>query len=212
MPMATALRHPLQASPLDDPAWLSGFERTEERCRRYLEELRWPDGVSCPRCGSASVGDIPSRKRHYCRGCRHQFSLTSGTVFHNSHLPIWKWFLAVELLLESEGGLPANQLVDLLGGSYKTAWFVEHRIRAAFVQAGEHVPEARIAPSYHRPAQKYRPAYLAETCWRLRQRGNPLAFRNTVRALLEAEPVPYCRLTRARDLPDRPVASRSVST
>jgi transposase-like protein len=96
--------------------------------------VRWPDGIACPRCDCHSVGAIPARRRFYCRACKHQFSLTSGTVFHNSHLPIWKWFVAVELLLEAEDGLPANRLVELLGGSYKTAWFVEHRIRSALLE------------------------------------------------------------------------------
>ena len=189
--------HP--TSPLDDAEWLSDLGGTEQRCRRYLEELRWPEGVTCPRCDCHSIGAIPARKRHYCRGCRHQFSVTSGTVFHKSHLPIWKWFLAVELLLRSDGGIPANQLVDLLGGSYKTAWFVEHRIRAAFVQAGERPVDARAGAPYHRPDRKYLPAYQAETSWRSRHRGNPLAFRHTVLALLAAEPVPYGELTRAQD-------------
>jgi transposase-like protein len=181
-------------SPLDDEKWLTDLERTEDRCRRYLEELRWPEGISCPRCDCRSVGAIPARRRFYCRGCRYHFSLTSGTVFHNSHLPIWKWFLAIELMLDAESGLPANQLVRLLGGSYKTAWFVEHRIRSAILQAGER-PLGHAQPSaYHRPDEKYLLAYLAETSWRARQRGNPAAFRDTVGSLLDAEPVPYCEL------------------
>lgn len=194
----TTFDEPTRRSPLDDPSWLADLERTEERCRRYLEELRWPEGISCPRCDCHSVGSIPARRRHYCRGCKHHFSLTSGTVFHNSHLPIWKWFLAVELLLDADAGIPANQLVELLGGSYKTAWFVEHRIRAALVQAGEQPAGASIAAAYHRPDRKYRTAYQAETSWRQRHKGNPLAFRNTVLALLEGEPVPYGALTGAQ--------------
>jgi transposase-like protein len=182
-------------SPLEDPAWLGDLELTEAHCRRYLEELRWPESITCPRCASRSVGAIPVRKRHYCRHCRHQFSLTSGTVFHNSHLPIWKWFLAVQLLLESDGGIPANQLVNLLGGSYKTAWFVEHRIRAAFVQAGESRSDADAGACYHRPDRKYLRSYRAETSWRARCKDEPLAFERTVLALLAAEPVPYGELT-----------------
>jgi transposase-like protein len=186
-------------SPLDEPEWLADLERTEERCRRYLEDLRWPEGITCPRCDCHSIGDVPARRRHYCRGCRHHFSLTSGTVFHNSHLPIWKWFLAIELLLGSDAGVPANQLVELLGGSYKTSWFVEHRIRAALVQAGEQPCDAPAPSAYHRPDGKYRTAYLAESGWRARNRRNPDGFRNTVLALLAAEPVSYGELTKTQD-------------
>jgi transposase-like protein len=185
-------------SPLDDPEWLADLDRTEDRCRHYLEDLRWPEGISCPRCDCHSIGDVPARRRHYCRGCRHHFSLTSGTVFHNSHLPIWKWFLVIELLLGSDAGVPANQLVELLGGSYKTSWFVEHRIRAALVQAGEPAPEAQAGTAYHGAGDKYRSAYRAESSWRARQKRNPDAFRNTVLALLAAEPVPYGELTRSQ--------------
>ncbi len=185
-------------SPLDNPEWLVDLDRTDERCRRYLEDLRWPEGICCPRCDYHSVGAIPARRRFYCKGCKHHFSLTSGTVFHNSHLPIWKWFLAIELLLDS--GVPANQLVGLLGGSYKTAWFVEHRIRAAIVQAGEKPSKMCVAGPYHRRRDaKYLLAYLAETSWRTRNRGNPCAFRDTVLALLAAEPVPYNELVGAQD-------------
>lgn len=186
-------------SPLADPQWLADLERTEQRCRSYVEDLRWPEGVCCPRCDCHSVGTIPARKRHYCRGCGHQFSLTSGTAFHNSHLPIWKWFLAIELLLGAEAGIPANQLVDLLGGSYKTAWFVEQRIRAALLQAGLRVPDARPGASYHRPGRRYLAAYCAESGWRAQHRDDPCAFEKTVRALISAEPVPYGELTGAQD-------------
>src|SRR5262245_10268740 len=108
-PTATMLPRSL----FEDPEWLGSLERTEEECRRYLEELRWPDGISCPHCVSRSIVAIRSRPRFYCRECRHFFSLTSGTAFHNSHLPIWKWFLTIELLLASDGGLPANELTKV---------------------------------------------------------------------------------------------------
>jgi transposase-like protein len=107
----------------------------DRRCRSYLEQLRWPEGVRCPRCGSSETGRLEARKKFYCRPCRYQFSVTAGTIFHNSHLPLWKWFLTVSLMLRSESGLPANQLVGLLGGSYKTAWFVQQRVRTAIRQS-----------------------------------------------------------------------------
>jgi transposase-like protein len=114
-----------------DLRWLEDRSELEKRCRSYLEDLRWPDGVECPRCGSGETGRIPSRRKFYCRSCRYHFSVTAGTVFHNSHLPLWKWFLAISVMLDSDAGMPSNQLVQLIGGSYKTAWFVQHRVRAA---------------------------------------------------------------------------------
>ena len=101
----------------------------------YLEELRWPDGVTCVRCGSARVGFLKTRIKHECRDCRYQFRVTAGTVLHDSHVSAHKWLLAVRLMLESGEGFPANRLWAVIGGSYKTSWFVEHRVRAAMAQA-----------------------------------------------------------------------------
>lgn len=104
----------------------------EQECRDYLRELRWPGGVECPRCAEhARLLWLASRSKWHCYGCRYQFSVTAGTVFHSSHLPVWKWFVAVDLMLASQHGLSAYELRRALGGSYKTAWFAAHRIRAA---------------------------------------------------------------------------------
>ena len=100
-------------------------------CRTYLEELRWPKGIGCPRCGGTTISRIKARKVFDCDGCRYQFSVTAGTLFHDSHLPLPKWFLALYLMCESKKGISANQLKRMLKVSYKTAWFMCHRIRAA---------------------------------------------------------------------------------
>jgi transposase-like protein len=105
--------------------------RSEDSCRARLEELRWPDGVVCSRCESMNVASIEDRHQYQCRSCRYQFSVTAGTIFHDSHLPLWKWFMAVYLIIESKKGISANQLKRTLGVSYKTAWYLCHRIRAA---------------------------------------------------------------------------------
>lgn len=104
---------------------------SEEKCRAYLEGLRWPHGPVCPRCESDSISRIADRHKFDCNSCRYQFSVTAGTLFHDSHLPLWKWFLAVYLICESKKGISANQLKRTLGVSYKTAWYLTHRIRAA---------------------------------------------------------------------------------
>jgi transposase-like protein len=133
-PDARAVAHDLGFS-WDDPRWLGDEPALDVRCRAYLEGLRWPDGVRCPRCTSRETGRLEARRKFYCRSCRYHFSVTAGTVFHNSHLPLWKWFLTVSAMLSSESGVPSNQLVQLLGGSYKTAWFAQHRVRVAIQES-----------------------------------------------------------------------------
>src|SRR3977135_196830 len=88
---------------------VDGF-RSEEKCHAYLEELRWPDGVKCPRCQSDKISRIVKRRQFDCDGCRYQFSVRVGTLFHDSKLPLWKWFLAVYVMGESKKGVSANQL------------------------------------------------------------------------------------------------------
>ncbi|HJQ49325.1 MAG TPA: IS1595 family transposase [Gaiellaceae bacterium] len=105
---------------------------TDEKCRDYLEDLRWPDGPECPRCESKKASRIKARNQWDCGKCRYQYSVTSGTLFHDSHLPLWKWFLAIYLVTESKKGISAKQMQRILGTkSYKTAWYLCHRIRAA---------------------------------------------------------------------------------
>ncbi len=104
----------------------------DEKCREVLEDLRWPEGVSCTRCGSLNVLDLAKHNRWQCRDCSYQFSVMSGTIMHDSHLPLRKWFLAIYLMCESKKGISANQMMRTLGiGSYRTAWYLCHRIRAA---------------------------------------------------------------------------------
>ena len=104
---------------------------SEDRCRELLELLRWPSGVCCLRCGNVSVSKLEKRNQYECNGCRYQFSATAGSVFHDSHLPLWKWFLATYLICEGKKGVSANQIKRTLGISYKTAWYLCHRIREA---------------------------------------------------------------------------------
>lgn len=103
----------------------------EDTCREYLEKLRWPNGPACPRCGDCSVSEITTRDQFDCNGCRYRFSVTSGTIFDNTKLPLRKWFVAIYLMIESKKGISANQMKRTLGVSYKTAWYLCHRIREA---------------------------------------------------------------------------------
>jgi len=122
------------ATPAMDLPQLVDKFGSEDKCHAYLEELRWPDGVKCPRCGSKKISRLAKRRQFDCDGCRYQFSVRVGTVFQDSKLPLWKWFLAVYVMGESRKGVSANQLKRMLGVSYKTAWFLCHRIRSAMAQ------------------------------------------------------------------------------
>jgi transposase-like protein len=108
---------------------------TDERCREILTKLRWPNGVECPRCKSTDVVWLKARQQFECTECRYQFSVTAGTIFNDSHLPLPIWFTAVLLLCEAKKGMSALQLKRTIWGnnkgSYKTAWYLCHRIRAA---------------------------------------------------------------------------------
>jgi hypothetical protein len=115
---------------------------TDEQCLVYLEAMRWPDGVRCPTCGNNRISRIERksdtknvRKSLYqCLEptCKQQFSATSGTIFNDSHLPLHKWFMALAIVVDAKKGMSANQLKEHLGiGSYRTAWYMAHRIRKA---------------------------------------------------------------------------------
>jgi transposase-like protein len=110
---------------------------SEDKCRNYLESLRWPSGITCPACKSDKISRIKLRNQFDCDACRYQFSATAGTIFHDTHLPLWKWFLATYLLCESRKGMSANQLKRMLKTTYKTAWYLCHRIRAAMIATGK---------------------------------------------------------------------------
>ena len=122
---------------------------TEEKCIAFLEHMRWPDGVKCLSCESLRISPLtskgklnkktgkrtPDRELYQCDECRFQFTATTGTVYHDTHLPLSKWFLAIALITESKKGISANQLSRALGVQYRTAWYLAHRIRKAMVDA-----------------------------------------------------------------------------
>ena len=85
---------------------------TDAECRQALEELRWPNGVRCLRCDSEKTSRISTRHQYDCDSCRYRFSVTTGTVFHDSHLPLPKWFLAVLLMCEAKNHEAVNHSVE----------------------------------------------------------------------------------------------------
>jgi transposase-like protein len=110
----------------------------EAAARKHLESLLWPEGPFCPHCGNSAPDRIHKLKGkstrpgvYKCRECEKPFSVTVGTVFESSHVPLNKWVYAVHLLTASKKGISSHQLMRMLGVSYKTAWFMSHRIREA---------------------------------------------------------------------------------
>lgn len=105
-----------------------------DKARAHLEALRWENGRFCPHCGERERTTAVKGKSHrpglyYCNGCRKQFTVTVGTVFERSKVPLNKWMLAFHLMASSKKGISAHQLHRMLGVTYKTAWFMAHRIR-----------------------------------------------------------------------------------
>jgi transposase-like protein len=112
----------------------------EEAAREALEAVRWPNGPVCPHCGSVETATKMQGKSHrpglyQCNGCRGSFSVTVGTVYERSHIPLHKWLLATHLMASSKKGISAHQLHRMLGITYKSAWFMAHRIREAMAPA-----------------------------------------------------------------------------
>lgn len=137
MPRKSVVKAPRAPRIKSEMDLLSLFEKfgNDERCRMYLEKLRWPEGVRCVRCQSDKVSHIYKRNQFACDSCKYHFSATAGTIFHDSHLPLMKWFAAIYLISESKKGMSALQLKRTLKVAYKTAWYLCHRIREAVKDA-----------------------------------------------------------------------------
>jgi transposase-like protein len=147
--------------------------KNEDEARKHLEALRWPEGPVCPHCGT--VGNAYATKRagtYRCasKGCRKDFSVTVGTVYERSHIPLHKWLLASYLLCSSTKRISSHQLHRMLGVTYKSAWFMTHRIREAMqpgkgepslggkdktVEADETVAELKASYAQHVVRQRF---------------------------------------------------------
>ncbi len=116
----------------------------EEKAREFLEAQRWPDGPVCPHCGllgnAYKLTPTKNGKTHVrkgvwkCAGCRKEFTVTVGTIFEDSHIRLNKWLFAYHLLCASKKGMSAHQLHRMLGVTYRSAWFMAHRIRYTMSQ------------------------------------------------------------------------------
>src|SRR5258706_15222626 len=108
----------------------------EEEARKHFEALRWPDGPECPFCGTVDdahelQGKSTRPGLYKCHGCQKPFTATIGTLYERSHIPLHKWLLATHLMAASKKGISAHQLHRMLKITYKSAWFMAHRIREA---------------------------------------------------------------------------------
>lgn len=115
----------------------------EDAARELLEQIRWPNGAVCPHCGCLGAYKItpkPGSKTRKglwkCKECRKQFTVTVGTIFHATRIPLHKWLMAIYLMCASKKGVSAHQLHRQLGITYKSAWFMAHRIRLT-IQSGQ---------------------------------------------------------------------------
>src|SRR5437764_4888427 len=124
--------------PDDLPEYVTSFLArfgTDEQCREYLFEARWPDGFRCAACGHDDAYSLRTKIVHECVACRKQHSLLAGTIFEQTKTGLAKWFLAIYLVTSSKGGIAATELQRQLGfGSYQTAWTWLHKLRKAMVR------------------------------------------------------------------------------
>jgi transposase-like protein len=126
---------PAKKDPTKTPDLTAPLFTDEAKAREHLEAIRWPDGPVCPHCGENDVTRLDGEAHRpgliQCNACREQFSVTVGTLFERSHLPLHKWLLAFHLMASSKKGMSAHQMHRMLDITYKTAWFMCHRIREA---------------------------------------------------------------------------------
>jgi transposase-like protein len=123
---------------VNQPSAMDFFARIpdEDSARAYLASGRWPDGVKCIHCGHDEVWTIRGGKLYDCKKCRKQFTVRTGTVMEDSHIPLQKWVYAMYLMTVSRKGISSVQLAKEIGITQKSAWFMEHRIRESCMSTG----------------------------------------------------------------------------
>ena len=107
---------------------------TQQDCIAYLEKVRWSDKPRCPYCKSPKQTPLPKEHRYHCNNCNTSFSVTVGTIFHKTHLPLQKWFLATSLILNAKKGIAARQLARHIKVHRNTAWRISMKIREAMME------------------------------------------------------------------------------
>jgi len=107
---------------------------TEKDCLSYLEKIRWNDKPTCSYCKSSNSTPLSKENRHHCNNCNTSYKVTVGTIFHHTHLPLQKWFLAITIILNAKKGISARQLSRDLQVNKDTAWRISMKIRDAMIQ------------------------------------------------------------------------------
>ncbi|WP_421851776.1 IS1595 family transposase [Marinomonas sp.] len=120
-------------------AFMSKFG-TEEQCRKRLFDMRWPAGYRCEYCGCDQYCELTARQLYQCNRCHHQGSLTSGTLFSSSKLPLKVWFLAIYLMTQEKNGISALELSRQLGISYNAAWRMKHKLMQTMKERDDETP------------------------------------------------------------------------
>lgn len=132
---------------------------TDDQCRDFLFKLRWPKGFVCPNCEHDDAQYLAPRRLYQCYNCKHQASVTSGTLFHRTHLPLRCWFWIIYQMTHDKGGVSATRLASQLNRPYKTIWHVLHKLRLAMGRRDEGITlagliefdEAILGPEARRP-------------------------------------------------------------
>ena len=107
---------------------------TEKDCLSYLEKIRWNNKPSCPYCKSINSTPLFKENRHHCNNCNTSYKVIVGTIFHHTHLPLQKWFLAITIILNAKKGISSRQLARDLQVNKDTAWRISMKIRDAMIQ------------------------------------------------------------------------------
>lgn len=203
---------------------------TQGACNDFLENMRWPEGVECVHCaskrvtkyirqagtrwrintktGEPEVKPVLARILYVCLDCRRQFSVTQGSIFDNSHLPLEKWFHAITLMVSAKRGVSALQLKRDVGTTYKTAWYLRLRVRKAMalieLADEESLTDTTEADEVYLGSKTYNrgdegPKYGKESVQGNIHRVSKERFEAVVHALLKTPPMPASDIPRKRE-------------
>lgn len=151
----------------------------EDKARKALEAVRWPDGPICAHCGNSDqekIAKIEGKKHshrpglYYCNECKGQFTVTVGTVFERSKIPLTKWWMAAHMVNSGKNGVSAHEIHRTLAVTYKTAWFMMHRLREAMKELNPSPSDFSLGASGATTQNKTRRPEPAGCRWRTRRR------------------------------------------
>ena len=141
---------------------------TEDQCFDALYQWRWPNGFLCPHCGHDRCCQLNSRKLQQCNRCHRQTSITAGTIFDSTKLPLTVWFQAIYLMTQDKKGISAMKLHRHLGISYNAAWRIRHKLMQVMMERDREHPLGRVDPA-RRCLSRWRAKRGQTRSWRARQ-------------------------------------------